>query len=167
MRKVKQCGFTLIELMAVVSIIGVLASIAIPAYQDYMTRARVAEIFTMSMPIKKAIANYYDYYGVMPRNNQTLYLAKPELLQGKRVKSIAVENGVIHITIDLLGHTKKSDIISVRPVVFKTASDDTTPLDYMFWVYGNCSTADFPENMEVLGINKTTLDEKGNSFFKC
>jgi type IV pilus assembly protein PilA len=165
MRKIKQAGFTLIELMIVVSIIGILASIAIPAYQDYMTRARVAEIFAMSTPIKKAIANYYDYYGVMPKNNQTLYLATPELLQGKRVKSIAIENGAIQITIDLSGQLKQPAIISVRPVVFKQTNDNVQ-LDYMFWVYGNCP-ANFPDSMEVLGINKTTLDEKGNSFFKC
>ena len=162
----KQIGFTLIELMVVVSIIGILASIAIPAYQDYMTRARVAEIFALSSPIKKAIADYYDYNGVMPKNNQTLYLAKPALLQGKRVKAMTVENGAIHVTIDLLGEMKKPDIISIRPVVFKQ-SDDNAPPDYMFWVYGNCSTDNFPNTMEVLGINKTTLDEKGNSFFKC
>lgn len=157
----KQRGFTLIELMVVVSIIGILASIAIPAYQDYMIRARVAEVFQLLSPIKKAIADYYDYYGVMPKDNQALFLAKPELLQGKLVRSMAVENGAIHVTVEIM--PKKPEIASMRPVVFKESNDNTAPIDYMLWVAGSCET-NFPENMEILGINKTTLDKK---FIKC
>jgi type IV pilus assembly protein PilA len=162
MNTIRQRGFTLIELMFVVSIIGILASIAIPAYQDYMTRAKVAEVFELSSPVKRAIADYYAYHGEMPKDNQALFLAKPELLQGKRIQSMTVENGAIQVVMNVMNPNQK-DIISIRPVVFKQTNDGSEPTDYMLWVYGKCPT-DFPDSMEVLGVNKSTIDEK---FTKC
>jgi type IV pilus assembly protein PilA len=164
MNRAKQNGFTLIELMVVVSIIGILASIAVPAYQDYITRAKLAEVFEMSTGIKQAIADYYAHHGEMPKDNQTLFLGKPESMQGKTVKAMTVENGAIHVSISLSAQTQKNDIVSVRPVLLKQTSGSENPSDYIFWVYGNCKIPDATQ-LEVLGTNKTTLTN--DNWIKC
>jgi type IV pilus assembly protein PilA len=171
MNKIKQQGFTFIELMSVLLIAGIIYSIAIPSYQDYILRAKLAEVFEISKPIKQAIADYYAYHGVMPKNNQSLFLAKAELLQGKTVRAMTVENGAIHITFDwsnqIQPNSNKADIISIRPVLVKSEFSGNIPLDYIFWLNGNCKLND-PKIMDVLGTNKTTLLEKNDKrLYQC
>lgn len=64
--KTMQKGFTLIELMIVVAIIGILAAVAIPAYQDYTVRAKVTEVISMAAGAKTSISEYYLSEGAMP-----------------------------------------------------------------------------------------------------
>ena len=89
----KQQGFTLIELMIVVAIIGILAAIAIPAYQDYTIRAQVSEGLSLSAGAKAAVAEYYQDSGNWPTNNSQAGLEASANISGKYVTQVAVTTG--------------------------------------------------------------------------
>ena len=88
--KNKQQGFTLIELMIVVAIIGILASIAIPSYMDYTIRAQISEGLVLSAGAKMASIEYYVENGDWPNNNVKAGLANHNDIRGKYVKSVRV-----------------------------------------------------------------------------
>ncbi len=93
----KQQGFTLIELMIVVAIIGILAAVAIPAYQDYTIRAKVTEGLSLAASGKTGVAEYFSSTGNLPTNNDEAGMATSTDISGNSVQSVTISSGVIEV----------------------------------------------------------------------
>ena len=130
MLKQVQKGFTLIELMIVIAIIGILAAIAIPAYQNYTIRAQVTEGLTLADGWKTAIAEYYANTGTMPA--AIANLAGTTQSVGKYESSITIATGSILITYGLAANTKiNGNTLGLIP--YTNANND------VLWQCGNAA----------------------------
>lgn len=94
----RERGFTIIELMIVVTIVGIISAISIPVYQNYVTRAKVAEALQLVRPVQVAVIDRYILAGQWPADNAAANLGAPAEFRGQYVRSIAVAAGVVTVT---------------------------------------------------------------------
>ncbi|HGF8804671.1 TPA: pilin [Neisseria meningitidis] len=102
-----QKGFTLIELMIVIAIVGILAAVALPAYQDYTARAQVSEAILLAEGQKSAVTEYYLNHGKWPDGNSDASVATSSEIKGKYVEKVEVAKGVITATMLSTGVNKE------------------------------------------------------------
>lgn len=151
--KTLQKGFTLIELMIVVAIIGILAAIAIPAYQDYTIRAQVSEGLTLAADVKAGIAEYVAQVGNWPVTLAEAGLGSAVATdkQGRYVDSVEIDNGTIDIT---YGHDANDKIktkhLAIQP--FLNTNGDVV------WRCGNANVPMAPASPDAGTVTSTGSD---------
>lgn len=108
-------GFTLIELMLVVAIIGILVAVAVPAYGEYTTRARYAEAFSLAETAQRGVAEHFARWGEMPRDNKAAGLFAPDAYRGRYVQSVEVRDGMVRVAVRADARMQGITSIYLRP----------------------------------------------------
>jgi len=148
--KAIQKGFTLIELMIVVAIIGILAAIALPAYQDYTIRAQVSEGPTLAEGVKLAVAEFYANNGSWPANQAAI--GYTNTVSGSYTTSIANAAGVVAIT---YGGTKAHNNINGMVLTLVAGVNDNGDIA---WQCG--ANTNLPTGFTMAGADATTVNVK-------
>jgi len=140
MKRQLQRGFTLIELMIVVAIIGILAAIAIPQYQDYTIRARVSEAVNLASAAKTSVAEYVNSNNDFPSMASSGYTsASSDFVKGIDITRTDNSNGKITVTLsssDRLGPAKDktfelAGLSSGNAVTWTCSTTDATMRKYL------------------------------------
>lgn len=141
-------GFVLIELMLVLGIIGILAAVALPAYGEYTTRARIAEALDLGQAAQKPVAEFYARWGLMPSNNAQAGLPEARRLQGSFVDGIEVlSGGVLLISLNVRTMAGKSAPEKAPfHLVLRPATRPGDPLAPLAWV---CQFGGGPPGLQV------------------
>ena len=151
--KLRQMGFTLIELMIVVAIIGILASIALPQYQAYTLRAKLAEAFTITSGVKNNIAEHFKTHREFPADNAAAGVPEAQYLIGHYVKAVEIENGALHVRFrDDVVPDEKEAALTIRPLVVVDSPE--SPIAWL------CAEQKVPDGMAPVGQDRTTITRR-------
>ncbi len=146
-RNLKQGGFTLIELMIVVAIIGVLASIAVPQYQNYVARAQVSEAISLASSAKTAVSEFYVTNGSFPESNTQAGVSSNDAgtdISGSYVSSVKIDTGGVITTTMAGNNSSVVGALQGASLIFTPNDTDANNSGSIIWTCGPGGTTPIP-----------------------
>ncbi len=146
-------GFSLLELMVVIAIMGILGMMAIPAYMHQIARRQILDAMPLADIAKKPVTQAWASAQSLPQDNAGAGLPAEDLMVSNLVQSLAVQDGAIQITFgNNANGMLKGKMLTLRPAVIPD-----TPIVPVAWV---CGYANGPGKMTVKGANRTDIPEE-------
>jgi type IV pilus assembly protein PilA len=142
-------GFTLIELMIVISIISIMAMSVVPAYHQQLIRAKVGEGLTIAQALQPVIVDFYRQHGRFPASNLEAGIPAPDKLIGNHVESIELVDGALHISFRPLGPGALDSVLSLRPQT--VIGSPQSPITW------GCGSGETPSGLQRAGEDRTDL----------
>ena len=150
MLRQRSAGFTLLELMVVVAVLAILATMALPSFHGRIVRNQIVEAMKVAHATKEPVAKAWHTTGHLPANNAAAGLPEADKFVGNYVTAVQVEEGAVHVTFGNRASDKiKGKTLSVRPAVEEGAQ--VVPVA---WV---CGSAPVPPKMTLHGTDRTDL----------
>lgn len=146
----RHIGFSAIEMLAVLAVLGILAAMAIPSYQSKIVREQIAAAIPFADTAKEPISAYRKANKAFPEDNKEAGLPDADKIVSNQIRALVVEDGAIHLTFGNNAHNLLKDkILSIRPAIV-----EDEPIVPIAWVCGNAAP---PNKMAVKGSNKTNI----------
>lgn len=146
----RQRGFTLTEMMVVIVVIGILAMMAVPSFQERIVREQIVAALPLADIAKSPVAASWTATQTFPADNAAAGLPTADKVVNNYISALSVKDGVIQITFgNRAQNLIKDKILSIRPAVVEDA-----PVVPVTWVCGN---APGPDKMTIKGVNSTNV----------
>lgn len=146
-------GFTLIEIVVVLAVVAILATLALPSFQAPMVRQQVVDSAPLINVAKSAVAGKWATTLALPADNAEAALPPADKMVGSYVSSISIEAGAFHVVFG----NQANGAIKGKTLSFRPAVVDGAPVVPVAWVCGHAGT---PEKMSVKGVNRTDVEPK-------
>jgi len=146
----RAAGFTLVEMMAVLAVITILALMAVPSWLDRLVRQQIEAALPLADVAKKPIGDYRAFTGDWPEDNEALALPEAAKIVSNHVAALRVEDGAIHLVFgNRASKVLHGKTLSLRPAIVPDA-----PVVPIAWV---CAQAEPPQKMVVQGVDRTDV----------
>jgi type IV pilus assembly protein PilA len=144
-------GFTLVEMMAVVTVIAILALMTIPSYLDRIVKAQIEASLPLADIAKKPIGEVWAATQALPADNAAAGLPVADKIVSNYISAVTVNDGAVNLTFgNRANHAIAGKTLTLRPAVVEDA-----PVVPIAWV---CGRAEAPAKMTVKGTDRTDID---------